>query len=115
MEYDAHKLSEKVDNEKLDGKKYPWEPDENEFDDFDEDDEIDWKTILLFRHSSKARRIVNGLDIIFCLISGYIYMWLSRFGNEVTNEGFWSMMDLIEIYFVFSMYTNFMTEYVIEG
>ena len=33
MDYDAQKLSEKVCEEKHKNKKYPWEPDSEDFDD----------------------------------------------------------------------------------
>lgn len=69
----------------------------------------------MFSHNSKARKILNVLDIIFCLISGYLYMWLATFGEEINMEELWILTGIMEIFFLISMYSNFMTDYLPEG
>ena len=51
MENDALKLSEKVKEDQRTKKKYPWEPDETEFDELEEQS-ISIKEILMFSHNS---------------------------------------------------------------
>ena len=69
----------------------------------------------MFSHNSQARQIINVLDTFFCLVSGYLYMWLARFGDDVSGTELEILTGFMEIFFTFSMYTNFMTDYLPEG
>ena len=58
---------------------------------------------------------MNVIDTFFCLVSGYFYMWLARFGDDIDVEEIEILTGVMEIFFTFSMYTNFMTDYLPEG
>ena len=59
--------------------------------------------------------MIHLLDTIFSLLSGYIYMWFARFGPEIDEELLHLTTSIIECYFAFSMYTNFVTDYLPDG
>ena len=115
MEYDANKLSEKVNEEKIKTKKYPWEPDDEDFDIMQEEEKFSFKEILMFNYNSKTRKILTVIDLILCLISGYLYMWLARFGDEIDSEELFIFTTCMEVFFGLSMYTNFMTDFLPDG
>lgn len=54
-------------------------------------------------------------DTIFCMASGYVYMWFARFGDSLAKEDLFLMSSIIEVYFCLSMYVNFVTDYVPDG
>ena len=58
---------------------------------------------------------MNVVDTFFCLVSGYFYMWLARFGDDINYEEIEFLTGFIEVFFAFSMYTNFMTDFLPEG
>jgi len=69
----------------------------------------------MFSHNSRARRFINFCDLVACLTSGYLYMWLARFGDKIHEEDLIVINVVLESYFLFSMYANFMTDYIPEG
>ena len=42
-------------------------------------------------------------------------MWLARFGDKIHEEDLIVINVVLESYFLFSMYANFMTDYIPEG
>ena len=42
-------------------------------------------------------------------------MWLARFGDDVSGTELEILTGFMGIFFTFSMYTNFMTDYLPEG
>lgn len=42
-------------------------------------------------------------------------MWFARFGDTLVDDEVFIISAFIELYFCFSMYTNFVTDYLPEG
>ena len=69
----------------------------------------------MFSHNSRTRKFINFCDLVFCLTSGYLYMWLARFGDKIDSHELVTINLTVELYFAFSMYANFMTDFLPEG
>ena len=67
------------------------------------------------RHDSNFLKFMNIMDTIMSLLSGYLYMWFARFGMDMNEEDVHFAGYFIEVYFIFSMYKNFVTDFTIQG
>lgn len=55
MAHDAEKLSLKVEENRRVDKKYPWEPDTDDFDEVKVEEKLSLKDIIIIRHDSRFR------------------------------------------------------------
>ena len=79
-------LSMKVKDQKISKKKYRWESESEDFDEVEKEVSFDIQDNMIISYTSKCRQVINILDTIFCLISGYIYMWFARFGDRLDED-----------------------------
>lgn len=86
MDYDAQMLSKKVQDQKISKKKYRWESDSEDFDEVKQEESFDIQDYIIISNTSKFRQVINILDTIFSILSGYMYMWFARFGDTLQED-----------------------------
>ena len=81
------------------------------------DSSCDLSKIFIINHDNCLINFWNSLDIICCLVSSYIYAWLSFFGTDTEQEYNLPLFMTIgfESIFTFSIIFKLLTTFVPEG
>ena len=66
-------------------------------------------------HSSIFSVAWTSFDILCCLVSSYIYIWLCAFGDDVNSDTGLFLQIFFEVIFSISMVLKFLTDYIPHG
>ena len=67
---------------------------------------------------SEKSLLVNAwkcADVILCIVSSYIYVWIATFGEGSEQSNFHYVHLFFEVFFSFSILQRFLTDYTNEG
>jgi len=103
----AESLEDEVDPQFVDGL-------ELEGDDCEEP-EFDIGKVFIIHHENQALGVFSFLDITCCLISSYVYAWISYFGSDSAANTPFMMTIIFEIIFTLSIMLKFVTTFIEEG
>ena len=71
-------------------------------------------TIIIINHKSAFYRLLNTIDIICSIFSAHFYIWIATFGMDNNTYELVAQI-VVELFFLFSMATKFLTDYVPPG
>ena len=71
--------------------------------------------VIIIRRSGCSYGIFAFIHSILCILSSYFYSWMACYGNEYSREMFFYCTLFIELFFLLSMFIEFITDYTEEG
>lgn len=76
---------------------------------------FDIAKMLIISHGGMFSMTWTFFDILCCLASSYVYIWLATFGEVKSGEAIMTLSVAFELVFAFSILTRFLTDYTPDG